>query len=110
MYKLKDILEWVWVLFVLVVLVVLLGAVLHEAVIEQHPITGQVTNVIESYTRVGNRFTSYLAQIDNDKYYSIGKFAGKNLMVGQCYLLRQGAFSTVYNLFEPVPCEDIDLE
>ncbi len=92
------------ILFFLMI-VVIVGALL-VAIMVQHPVRGQVTDVIESYIAINGKQAHYLVQLGEGEYYPLGESAGKNLLVGRCYLLRQGAFSNVYNLFEPIPCKD----
>ena len=87
-------------------MIVIIVGILLYAIVVQHPVMGQVTDVIESYIQINSKQPHYLVQLGEGKYYSLGESAGKNLLVGRCYLLRQGAFSTVYNLFEPIPCKD----
>lgn len=89
--------------FLIIVLAV--GGLLLMIVV-QHPTMGQVTDVIESHSAINGIKIYYLVQLGEGKYYPLGESAGKNLLVGHCYLLRQGAFSDVYNLFEPIPCKD----
>ena len=92
-------------ILIFLMIVIIVGA-LFVAIMVQHPIRGEVTDVIKSYITSNSKQTHYLVQLGEGKYYSLGESAGKNLLVGRCYLLRQGAFSTVYNLFEPIPCKD----
>ena len=89
----------------LLIIVIIVGA-LFLAITVQNPIMGRVTDVIESHASINAIRTHYLVQLGEGEYYSLGESAGKNLLVGRCYLLRQGAFSSVYNLFEPIPCKD----
>lgn len=89
----------------LLIIVIIIGALL-IAIMVQNPIMGRVTDVIESRASINAIKIDYLVQLGGGKYYSLGESAGKNLLVGHCYLLRQGAFSDVYNLFEPIPCKD----
>ena len=87
-------------------MIMLIVGLLLYAVLVQHPIRGQVTDVIESRASINAIKIYYLVQLGEGEYYSLGESAGKSLLVGRCYLLRQGAFSNVYNLFEPIPCKD----
>ena len=87
-------------------MIVLIVSILFYAIVVQYPVMGQVTDVIESYITRNSKQIHYLVQLGEGKYYSLGESAGKSLLVGRCYLLRQGAFSDVYNLFEPIPCKD----
>ena len=87
-------------------LIVIIVVILLYAIVVQHPVMGQVTDVIEAYIDINGKLPHYLVQLGEGKYYFLGESAGKNLLVGRCYLLRQGAFSNVYNLFEPIPCKE----
>ena len=90
----------------LVLIVVMIVGILLYANVVQRPVMGQVTDVIESYISINSKQPRHLVQLGEGKYYPIGESASKNLLVGGCYLLRQGAFSNVYNLFELIPCKD----
>lgn len=92
-------------ILIFLMIVIIVGILLY-AIVVQHPVMGQVTDVIESYIHINGKQLHYLVQLGEGEYYSLGESAGKNLLVGRCYLLRQGAFSNVYNLFESIPCKD----
>lgn len=94
----------VFVILVILLIAVFSGWMYSEMVVED-PMSGRVTDISHYKYNPTSTIKYYLAELGG-VYYRVGKSAGKNLRVNECYLLRKGAFSEVYNLFEPVECKE----
>ena len=84
------------------VLVGLVTCGFYTDLVAQHPIVDRVgeVHVLKDYP--GDKLFEYVVQLESDgAFIDIGEGASKNLVAGECYLLRQGFLSMAYNLFEP---------
>ena len=88
-----------------ILLVVLVGIIFYGAwtdLVNPHEIVDRVgaVQVLKDYP--GDTLLEYVIQLESDgAFIDIGESASKNLIEGECYLLRQGLGSMAYNLFEP---------
>ena len=92
------------VLFLIFIVIICVGV--WDDLIDAHPITDRVEQVELRLKYPGDKVDRFMVKLENADYWvDIGISASKNLVEGECYLLRQGLLSVAYNLFEPAECE-----